>query len=175
MVVLSYFSSFGAARREIILEVANKFLRKGSSTARISGGSTVATPAAHISLIPSFTLGCLSLSLPSFAYFLLFWGTRITADRDREGLKMRRTRGVLRSRAKGEQKRERGGCREKKRAELNLQVRLFGHLPVSPRCPLLYLSTCALSLLLLSSSALPLFSPECHWPKVWLVMAFQRV
>lgn len=47
------------------MEVANKFLRKGSSTARISGGSTVATPAAHISLIPSFTLGSLAVSLPS--------------------------------------------------------------------------------------------------------------
>ena len=33
----------------------------------------------------------------------------------------------------------------------------------------------SLSLLLLSSSALPLFSLECHWPEVWLVMAFQRV
>lgn len=79
----------------------------------------MATPAAHISLIPSFTLGCLSLSLspPSFAYFLLFWGTWITADRDREGLKMRRTRGVLRSRAKGEQKREREGVVGKKREQ----------------------------------------------------------
>lgn len=39
-------------------------------------------------------------------------------------------------------------------AESNLQVWLFGHVPVSPHCPLLYLSTCSSSPLFLCSSSL---------------------
>lgn len=80
----------------------------------------------------------------------LFWGTKIRETRakdeaDKWGLKGRR-------KAKE---------REKKEGELesNLQVRLLGLLPLSLHCPLLYLSTCSVSP---PSSALPLFSLECH-------------
>lgn len=62
--------------------------------------------------------------------------------------------------------------KKKERTELNLQVRLLGHLPVSPHCPLLYLSTCSVSLFLLCSSSL---FPGVPQARVWFVMAFQRV
>lgn len=45
--------------------------------------------------------------------------------------------------------------RETKRAEWDLQIRLLGHLPMSPRCPPLYL----LHLQVLS------FSPSSHFPR----------
>lgn len=100
------------------------------------------TPVAHISLTPSLTF--LSLTPPLSRCLSSFLGHQDQSKQRKTGFEDEADGRGLKSRGKASRR-----ARKKKEggAELNLQVWLLGHLPVSPRCPLLYLSTCSFCLL----------------------------